>query len=153
MFKPILINDKVIEYAISVKYLGVTIVSDRGLTFSATKDIQTFYRAANSILTSLNKPNVTVQMQLLYSNCVPILSYACNVKTFSAQEMRDCNTAVNNAIRKIFSFQRWESVQFFCDGFQMKSIYELFQIASKKFRLSLPYHPNSVLRRIHLNMD
>ena len=153
LLKPILLNNCIIEYASSVKYLGVTIVSERGLSFSAIKEIQTFYRAANAILTILNKPNEDVLMQLLYTNCVPIISYACNVKVFSAQDMRDCNTAINNAIRKIFTFQRWESVRVLRDGFQMKSIYEIFQIACDKLQLSLATHPNSILRRIHSNTE
>ena len=41
----------------------------------------------------------------------------CDVKSYSAQDMRDCNTAVNNGIRKIFTFQRWESVRALRDGF------------------------------------
>ena len=153
VLKPILLNGAVIEYATSVKYLGVTLISDRGINFSATKEIQTFYRAANSILTSVNKPNEQVLMQLLYTNCVPIISYACNVKIYSAQDMRDCNTAVNDAIRKIFTYQRWESVRSLRDGFQMKSVYEMFKIASDKFQLSLANHPNSILRHIHSNVD
>ena len=108
---------------------------------------------ANSILTSVNKPNEQVLMQLLYTNCVPIISYACNVKIYSAQDMRDCNTAVNDAIRKIFTYQRWESVRSLRDGFQMKSVYEMFKIASDKFQLSLANHPNSILRHIHSNVD
>ena len=153
VLKPILLNNCIIEYASSVKYLGVTIVSDRGLSFSAIKDIQSFYRAANAILTTLNKPNEDILMQLLYTNCVPIVSYACNVKIFSAQEMRDCNTAINSAIRKIFTFQRWESVRVLRDEFHMKSIYEIFQIARDKLPLSLANHPNSILRHIHTNTD
>ena len=47
----------------------------------------------------------------VYANCVPTLSYACAVKEYSARELMDCNTAVNDAIRKIFSFNRWESVR------------------------------------------
>ena len=151
--KPILLNGSSVDYVSSVKYLGVTIVSDRGLTFSGRNEIQTFYRAANSILTSLNKPDEDVLMQLLNTNCVPILTYACNIKCLSAQDMRDCNTAVNDAVRKIFTFHRWESVRILREEFKMKSIYELFHIASKKFRLSLAHHPNSILRRIHQNTE
>ena len=108
--KPIILNQSAIDYVSLIKYLGVTIVSDCGFTFSATNDIQTFYCAANLILMSLNKPNEKVLMQLLNTNCIPIITYACDVKSYSAQDMRDCNTAVNNANRKIFTFQCWESV-------------------------------------------
>ena len=43
-------------------------------------------------------------MQLLHTNCVPILTYACAVKEFSAKEMTNCTEAMNDAIRKcVFS--------------------------------------------------
>lgn len=151
--KPILLNNSVVEYVTSIKYLGVTLVSDKGLSFSATSSIHSFYRAANSILTSLNKPNDEVLIHLLYTNCVPILSYACDVKIVSARDMRDSNTAINNAIRKIFTFNRWESVRSLREGFQKKSIYEIFHTARDKFQLSLPLHRNSVLRCLKLNSE
>ena len=39
------------------------------------------------------------QLTLLYSNCIPIITYTCKVKQFSFTEMSDCNVAVNNALR------------------------------------------------------
>ena len=67
-------------------------------------------------------------MHLLYTSCLPIITYACNAKEFSANDMRDLNTAVNDAIRKIYSFNRWESVRVLREGSGMKSIYEIFAI-------------------------
>ena len=63
------------------------------------------YRASNSVLNVLTNANENVLLQLLYTNCVPIISYACSVIFFSATEMTNCNTAINNVIRKIFGFQ------------------------------------------------
>ena len=83
--QPVLLNDKMIEYVTSI-----------------------VYRVSNSILSVLHKPSEEVSMQLLYTNCVSIITYACAVKSFSAKETRDCNTALNDAIRKIFSFHQWE---------------------------------------------
>ena len=115
----------------------------------AAKELSNFYRAANLILTALNKPSEEVLMQLLMTNCLPILSYAASVKTFSAQEMRSCNTAINDAIRKIFTFHRWESIRSLRESFGMSSIYEIFARSVVKFQNSLRDHPNTVLRTIH----
>ena len=153
ILKSVTLNGCVVEYVTSVKYLGVMIESNKGFCFSAANDIRTFYRAANSILTVLRKPQEDVLMKLLYTNCVPIISYACDVKTFSATDMRDCNTALNNAIRKIFTFNRWESVRSLREGFCMKSIYELFALSKKRFHDSLLIHHNSIFRQIQLNSD
>ena len=88
-------------------------------------------------------------MHLLYTNCIPVLTYACNVKEFSAKEMRDINTAINNAIRKIFSFNRWESVRALREGCGYKSIYDIFANARQKFNDSLISHSNPILRFLH----
>ena len=40
--------------------------------------------------------------------------------------MQDINTAINDAIRKIFSFNRWESVRALREGCDKKSIYDIF---------------------------
>ena len=52
-------------------------------------------------------------MHLLYANCVPILTYASGIKQYPAREMTNCTTALNNAIRKIFSYNRWEVIKIF----------------------------------------
>ena len=85
------------------------------------------------------------QMHLLFSNCVPILSHACAVKEFSSREMLDCNTAVNDAIRKIFSFHRWESVRDLRSYFGYKSLTDMFSTAKAKFENALLFHANPVL--------
>ena len=90
-----------------------------------------------------------MQMQLLYTNCVQIILYACDVKKYSAKEMGDINTAINNAIRKIFSFNRWESVRALREGCCFKSIYDIFAIAKKKMDISLVSHHNSIVRFLH----
>ena len=103
----------------------------------------------NSILNVLKKPDVLVQMHLLYTNCVPILTYACSVKEYPSREMMDCNTAVNDAIRKIFSYNRWESVRELRNGCGYKSLTEIFAIAKSKFHGSLDAHTNTVLNQLY----
>ena len=151
--RPIRLGNRIIDYVSSIRYLGVTITSDRGFGYSASDDLRTFYRASNSILNVLLKPDKDVLMHLLTTNCVPILSYACSIKSFSARDMSDCNTAMNNAIRKIFTFKRWESIRSLREAFGLKSIYEIFSEARKKFLDNLVRHPNSILRILSNNLS
>ena len=102
--KPIAINGKPIDYVDSVKYLGTTIHNEKGLTFSSTNNLLSFYCASNSILTAIRKPSEEVLLQLLYSNCIPTLTYACAIKEYPPRQMQVCNTAVDNALRRIFGF-------------------------------------------------
>ena len=146
--KPIIMNGKNVDYVSDIKYLGVSLVSNRGICFSAENDLRSFYRSANAVLNVLNKPDEVTLMHLLYANCVPTLTYCSSVKEFSSREMNDCNTAVNNAMRKIFSFNRWESIRHLREGFDYPSLHEIFANAKNKFKNSLLSHHNSVISRL-----
>ena len=130
---PLVLNDKPLEFVTQWKYLGVNIVAGSKLSFSARPALASFYRAVNSILSVLQKPDEMVLMNLLFSNCVPILSYGAETVEFSAAEMRDCNTAINDAIRRIYSYQRWESTRFLRQTLGFPNIYEIFSRRSRIF--------------------
>ena len=140
------LNGNVIEYVSEWKYLGTSVCSGRSFTFSSRSDLRSFYRAFNSIASILNDMDEMVLMKLLYSNCVSILTYACAVKNYSAKEKNDCHTAVNHAIRKIFSFQRYESIRFLREFYDYSSLTDIFTKAERKFKLSLKCCYNCVLR-------
>ena len=95
---PIVLNGSNIDYVNSVTYLGTTIVNDKGFSFSSANDLSKFYRASNSILRAINKPSEEVMMHLLYSCCIPILSYASAVKDYPSRQMQDCTTAMNDSL-------------------------------------------------------
>ena len=140
--------DHVSEY----KYLGVNLCSNKGLSFSSTTSLRSFYRAANSILHSRVKPNHDVLMKLLYTNCVPILTYCCAVKEFSAAEMYRCNVAINNAIRKIYSFAIWQSIRHLRVANGFDSVYEIFAKAKTKFLSSAVTSSNTVVNHLATNI-
>ena len=50
-------------------------------------------------------------MQLLYSNCVPKLTFGAAVKELTSSEMNQFNVAVNTAARRIFGFRQWQSIR------------------------------------------
>ena len=54
-----------------------------------------FYCSTNTILNALNKPSEHVLMKLLFCNCVPILTSACEVKRHSGREMTNLDVALN----------------------------------------------------------
>ena len=95
--KPLNLELNDMDYVDSFKYLGNTIISKRGLQFSAKNDLRCFSRASNAIFDTLNKPNDGIQMKLLYTNCVPILTHASAAEEYESSEFYDCNAALNNA--------------------------------------------------------
>ena len=146
--KPLSLNGSLIDFTNEWKYLGTTVKAGRRLGFASQPDLAAFYRATNSILHSLPGAHEHILITLLYCNCVPILTYACSVKEYSATEMSNCNTAVNNALRKVFGFTRWESIRSLRECFGMKSLYDIFKTCQDKFIVSCRYHHNSVISSI-----
>ena len=139
------LNDTELEYVHEYKYLGVNLNTGNGLCFPATSTIRSFHRAANSVLHGRVKPSQQVQMRLIYSNCVPILTYGCAVKEYSAADMRRCHVALNNVIRKIFSFAVWQGIRHIRISCGFKCVYELFERARCKFISSASCSANTVI--------
>ena len=149
---PIFLNGDKIEYCDTVKYLGAHVVTENGISFSASSDLASFYRASNSILRAINKPSDEILIHLLYSNCIPILTYACAVKQYSTKQMQECNTAVNNALRLIFGYNRWESVRTLREALGYKSLIDIFHRSKRKFDASVISHHNPVISHIARNV-
>ena len=129
-------------------YLGTTIMNNKGFSFSSTNDLSKFYRASNSILRAINKPSEEVLIHLLYSCCIPILSYSSAVKDYPSRQMQDCTTAINDSLCLIFRFNRWESVRFLRESFGFKSLVEIFDASKRKFDASLLSHSNPVITHL-----
>ena len=142
---PLSLNGSDIDYVQEWKYLGTTVGVGNRLNFVARPDLASFYRATNSVLNMLPGAHEHVLITLLYSNCVPILTYACAVKEYSTAEMSNCNVAVNNALRKVFGFSRWKSIRTLREMFGMKSLYEIFKGTQDKFIRSCRTHRNPLI--------
>ena len=62
--------------------------------------------------------------------------------------MLDCNTAVNNAIRHIFTYHRWQSIRVLRESFGYKSLSDIFAASKRKFVAKLSSHNNHVISRL-----
>ena len=93
----------------------------------------------------LIKPSEDVQMKLLYSICVPCATYACDVIDYSNKDKQSLHVALNDAIRKIFGYDRWQSIKDIRESFGYQSITEIFAKSKTNFERSLPSIGNSVL--------
>ena len=135
-----------IEYVSSCKYLGFHILSNTEFSVSVNEDLRGFFGSVNSILTSVRQPRENVMMQLLYSNCIPKLTYGAAVKDLNATEKHQYNVAVNNAIRRIFGFRLWQSIRQIREYYGYPSIELMFANAKTRFYQKLSGHDNSILR-------
>ena len=143
------IDNVPIEYVRSYRYLGFHVLSDLHFKFSSTECLRGFFGAVNSVLTVLRRPRENVSMQLLYSNCVPKLTYGAAVRDLSAAEKHRYNVAVNNAVRRIFGFRQWQSIRQLREAYHYDSIEKMFANARKRFLITIANHSNKMLRFLH----
>ena len=101
-----------LDFVCEYKYLGVTVSSGKCFSTSHLSSLTKFRSAANTVLNVINKPSEDISMKLLYSICVPTMMYACEATHLNSRQMQALNVALNDSIRRIFSYNRWESVRF-----------------------------------------
>ena len=142
------INGNDIDYVEEWKYLGVTVVAGPEISFSSKPALASFYRSVNSILSATRKPCPLVLMNLLYSNCLPNLTYAAEVVEFPSKDMHECNVALNDAIRRIYSFNRWESTRELRQQLGFPNVYEAFSKRRTKFLENSMKSSNTVISKL-----
>ena len=147
-YAPLNINGRNLDFVHEYKYLGVNLVDGKELSFSARPELLSFYRASNALMNGRVKPKNEVLMKLLYSNCVSIFTFSAAVKEFSSAEMSDCNVAINNVIRRIYSYGCSDSVRHIRQTCNLKSIYEIFHLARTKFHTATINSSNKIVNYI-----
>ena len=142
----ITIHGESIDYVNSCKYLGFHLMSHDKFKFSVTEDLRGFFGSIYSVLSSIRRPRENVLMQLLYSNCVPKLTFGAPVKDLTASEMNQFNVAVNTAVRRIFGFRQWQSIRHLRDIYHYDSVEVMFEKLRKRFFNCMFCHDNETLK-------
>ena len=70
---------------------------------------------------------------------MPILTYAAEVKYFSYNEMHKCAVALNDAIRRVFSFNRWESIRSLRIALGHDDLFTIFTKRRNNFRTQIRF--------------
>ena len=97
---------KRLDTAKEYKYLGVCVVAGASFSTSNLRSLIRFRSSANSILNVTRKPSEPLLMKLLYTICVPHLTYASDALKFTARQTQPMTVALNDCIRKIFGYHR-----------------------------------------------
>ena len=82
---------------------------------------------------------------LLYTFSIPILTYASEVKEFTCAEMYNCHVAVNDSIRRIFMYNRWESIRTLRLQFGYLDLYSIFANRKRNFQGKLLHMNNHTI--------
>ena len=84
-------------------------------------------------------------MKLLFTICVPNLTYACDVVDYHNKDQQSLHVTLNDAIRKIFGYNRWQSIKDIRESFGYPSITEIFAKRKSMFKNRIPHVGNALL--------
>ena len=144
------LKDGSLEFVDSWKYLGFKLGNAKGkFIFDPVEERKSFYRASNSVINAMYKPSEEVLLRLLYSNCVSIFTYGIEVKDYLSRDLCSINVAMNDAIRKIFGWNRWESVRELRTSFGYKDIYTICESRRRSFYANFSQLRNPIISSIY----
>ena len=151
--KPLTMYNRELQFVNELKYLGVFVVSGKEFSVGITSTVRKFRCASNTILNAHRKSSEPVMLKLIYAVAVPILTYACDTLPLSSRQLNEMTIALNDAIRKVFSFNRWESVRFLRESFGYSSLSEIIYDSTEKFFKMLSRTNNETLISIKAITD
>ena len=133
------IGDVSIAWVRSFKYLGITFNSDSKHSIDIEIIKRKFYAACNSVLSHCKGNNELVKLHLVKSYCLPLLTYCLGAIQVPQYKVRELGVCWNDCFRKIFRFQRWESVkelEWYLNELPFDYIYDLCRwkfLANRKY--------------------
>ena len=139
-----------LEIVDEYKYLGVKVIAGTIFSVSNFNPLLKFRCAANTILNVQNKSSEVVLLKMLYAACVPNLTYSCEAICYNSRQFGAMDVALNDAIRRIFGYDRWESVRHLRSTHGYPSLTEIFSRRSKNFTEQLRTIDNATLRALLL---
>ena len=87
-------------------------------------------------------------MKLLYAVSVPLLTYACEAIPLSSKQLNEMTVVLNDAIRRVFSFHRWESIRVLRQMLGYLSVTEIVRLRTKRFYSLFRKTDNDVLLKL-----
>ena len=145
---PLKLGDQLIEWKSCLKYLGVVFITGAKLTVDTSSITRKYYAACNSVFSKASCMPELTKLHLLESYCLPILTYVIGSLNLSKSQCNVLNVCWNNAYRKVFGFNRCESVKSFMCGLGKLDFLHIHKSAVLRFHKKLSYSGNSVIKML-----
>lgn len=108
--------DEALTWSNNFKYLGVNFIGGKSLSVDINIIKRKFYVSCNCILGNTKTMNDIIKLSLMESYCLPILMYATVSVKLTNVQLSVLNACWNSVYRRIFGFNKWESVRGFING-------------------------------------
>src|ERR1700690_652683 len=108
---PMIINGLQVQWVDKIKYLGIMLSSAKHFTIDYKETRRKFFVSVNTVLSKCKFTSDIVKLELLESQCLPIMLYSIESLNLSFVHVKEINCWWNSVYRKIFRYNKWESVK------------------------------------------
>ena len=108
-----------IKWVSNYVYLGVNVIAGREFKTDIETGKRKFCAAINDVISHAQFLSEECIMHIINVQCLPILGYGAGVWNVNYETKRSVGVCFNDAIRKLFHYNRWESVRNILLGFRM----------------------------------
>jgi len=133
----------------NLEYLGISISSGKSFNVDFSNVRKKFFASVNNILSKCSFTSELVKLSLLEAHALPILLYAVESLNLSAIQLSELNSWWNSVYRKIFNYNRWESVRLlicllgrldFIHLCNLKMMKFISTVRTNNYEYSSPFH-------------
>ena len=100
-----------IQWTDSIKYLGVKLITGKRFRVDLSECRRKFFATVNSLFNKCKFTSDVVKLELLESHCLPVLLYSVDCLNLDTVQVKELNSWWNSVYRKIFNYNKWESVK------------------------------------------
>jgi len=143
--EPMIISGSQVQWVDKIKYLGITLSSAKRLTVDYKEIRRKFFVCVNTIFSKCKYTSDIVKLELLESQCLPILLYSIECLNLNDVQLREINSWWNSVYRKIFGYNKWESVKEIICLFGRLDVLHIVVMRRLKFIKRVSSSDNSVM--------
>ena len=132
----------------SMRYLGINFLTGLHSICDIDYISRKFYCASNCVFAYSNSLSELMQLYLQQSFCLPILQYVSGSLRLNESQLKSLNVCWNTVFRKIFQFNRWESVSSFINGLGYLNFTHIYYLDVFKLMSGMMCSANRVLNSL-----
>ena len=132
----------------SMRYLGINFLTGLHSICDIDYISRKFYCASNCVFVYSNSLSELMQLYLQQSFCLPILQYVSGSLRLNDSQLKSLNVCWNTVFRKIFQFNRWESVSSFINGLGYLNFTHMYYLDVFKLMSGMMFSANRVLNSL-----
>ena len=137
-----------VDWCNTVNYLGVHLITGKELRFDIGYCRRSFYAACISIFAHGSRVDEIALLTLQESYSLPILMYAASALSLTKRQSDELNVCWNNVFRKLFGYNKWESVKAVILGLGRLNVNYLIIVRKIRFYRRLYFNKASFMSRV-----